>query len=221
MSLLILFTFFYLFTIFFFSRVVAKTGKTTEVSGQKFLNFGSHSDSYPCNYLTAAAAIGMTKNDVDLFITRLDQVLKKSKKTNIPKPLDTESDGFGPFTSETGEEASDLSTIIANVKCVPSAKPHDSTITATAKSDSSAKSHSTISATAQDSTASSATAATAMSHSTTDTGDDDILKLGTDISSLKKAMGISHDKKSMKKEMIGGSGSGSKHNSDDDDLLVV
>ena len=203
----------------FFSRVVAKTGKTTEVSGQKFLNFGSHCDNYPCNYLTAAAAIGMTKNDVDLFITRLDQVLKKSKKTNIPKPLDTESDGFGPFTSESGEEATDLSTITADAKSVPSAKPHYST--ATAKSDSTAKPHPTISATAQDSTASLATSATAMSHTTPDTGDDDILKLGTDISSLKKAMGISHDKKSMKKEMIGGSGSGSKHNSDDDDLLVV
>ena len=187
------------------------------MSGQKFLNFGAHCDSYPCNYLTAAAAIGMTKNDVDLFITRLDQVLKKSKKTNIPKPVDTESDAFGPFTSESGEEASDLSTITATVKSMQSEK-RDSTITVTAKSESSAKLNPAISATAKDST-SSATAATAMPHSTPDTGDDDILQLGGDISSLKKAMGISHDKKLVKKELIGGSGS--KHNNDDDDLLVV
>ena len=175
------------------------------MSGQKFLNFGAHCDSYPCNYLTAAAAIGMTKNDVDLFITRLDQVLKKSKKTNIPKQLDTETDAFGPFTSESGEEAID-----------------SSSITVTAKSDTSAKPLSVIPAAAKDSTTSSATAATARPHSTSDNGDDDILKLGTDISSLKLAMGISHDKKSVKKEIISGNGGGhGKNTSDDDELLVV
>ena len=71
-----------------FCRVVARSGKITDVSGLKFLNFGAHCDNYPCNYLTAAAAIGMTKTDVDLFINRLDQVLKKSKKSNIPKQLE-------------------------------------------------------------------------------------------------------------------------------------
>ena len=75
---------------FFYNRVVAKTGKITDVSGQKFLNFGAHCDDYPCNYLTAAAAIGMTKKDIDLFISRLDQVLKKSKLYGGKTHLDSE-----------------------------------------------------------------------------------------------------------------------------------
>ena len=70
--------------------MVAKTGKITDVSGQKFLNFGAHCDDYPCNYLTAAAAIGMTKKDIDLFISRLDQVLKKSKLHGDQRHLDNE-----------------------------------------------------------------------------------------------------------------------------------
>jgi len=57
-----------------------------EVSGHKFVGFGSHSNSYPCCYLTAAAAVGMQKQDVDSFIKRLDKVLGKFKKSP-EKPL--------------------------------------------------------------------------------------------------------------------------------------
>ncbi|XP_060566006.1 O-phosphoseryl-tRNA(Sec) selenium transferase-like [Ruditapes philippinarum] len=68
------------------ARVVCQTGKETSVSGLKFLNFGAHFDNFPCSYLTAAAAVGMTKSDVDTFISRLEQVLKKfKKKENIPE----------------------------------------------------------------------------------------------------------------------------------------
>ena len=73
--------------IYIISRVVAKTGRVTEVSGRKFLNFGAHYDNYPSHYLTAAAAIGMTKKDVDLFISRLDQVLEKVEKAKQPQGL--------------------------------------------------------------------------------------------------------------------------------------
>ena len=59
-------------------RVVRK-GEVKEVSGHTFYGFGSHSNEYPCSYLTAAAAIGMQKEDVDLFIKRLDKVLTKLK----------------------------------------------------------------------------------------------------------------------------------------------
>ncbi|KAK3096279.1 hypothetical protein FSP39_025255 [Pinctada imbricata] len=57
------------------TRVVAKSGKVTEICGLKMKNFGSHSNSYPSSYLTAAASIGMRKDEVDLFINRLDKVL--------------------------------------------------------------------------------------------------------------------------------------------------
>ena len=54
-----------------------RKGDNKEVSGYTFQGFGSHSNQYPCSYLTAAAAIGMEKHDVDLFIKRLDKVLTK------------------------------------------------------------------------------------------------------------------------------------------------
>lgn len=61
-------------------RVVSNTGKESDINGQKFCNFGAHHDAYPCSYLTAAAAIGMTQSDVDTFISRLNQVLTKCHK---------------------------------------------------------------------------------------------------------------------------------------------
>lgn len=71
-----------------FYRVVARTGKTTEVSGLSFTNFGAHHDNYPCSYLTAAAAVGMARSDVDTFISKLDQCLAKYRKTHsIPLSL--------------------------------------------------------------------------------------------------------------------------------------
>lgn len=57
-------------------RVVAQ-GEIKEVCHYTFRGFGAHSSVYPCNYLTAAAAVGMTRNDVDTFIKRLDKVLSK------------------------------------------------------------------------------------------------------------------------------------------------
>lgn len=65
---------------FFFHRVVPR-GITKEIGGHVFQGFQSHTNDYPCAYLTAAAAIGMTKEDVDLFVKRLDKVLAKVQKS--------------------------------------------------------------------------------------------------------------------------------------------
>lgn len=62
----------------FFFRVVAQ-GEVKEVSGFTFTGYGSHSDEYPVTYLTVAAAIGMTKEEVDTLIKRLDKVMEKWK----------------------------------------------------------------------------------------------------------------------------------------------
>ncbi|XP_041368316.1 O-phosphoseryl-tRNA(Sec) selenium transferase-like [Gigantopelta aegis] len=64
-----------LFTRFVSGTRVVAPGKTTTVSGHTFKNFGAHCNSYPHAYLTAAASIGITREDVDIFITRLDKVL--------------------------------------------------------------------------------------------------------------------------------------------------
>lgn len=81
-------------------RVVAK-GAVQTVAGHQFRGFGAHCDDYPCNYLTAAAAIGITKADVDSFIKRLDKVLGKSK---APQHLNTaETLGATDDKPETSE----------------------------------------------------------------------------------------------------------------------
>jgi O-phospho-L-seryl-tRNASec:L-selenocysteinyl-tRNA synthase len=50
-----------------------------------FKNFGSHSNEYPCAYLTSACAIGIAKKDIDCFIKRLSKVLsEKTSKIETP-----------------------------------------------------------------------------------------------------------------------------------------
>jgi O-phospho-L-seryl-tRNASec:L-selenocysteinyl-tRNA synthase len=56
-----------------------------QVDGYAFAGWGSHVDAYCIDgvltpYLTAAAALGCTKQQVDLFIQRLDNVLTEWNK---------------------------------------------------------------------------------------------------------------------------------------------
>ena len=44
------------------------------------LGWGSHYDNTDTPYITAAAAIGMTSNDINLFVKRLDKVLTQKTK---------------------------------------------------------------------------------------------------------------------------------------------
>lgn len=50
----------------------------------EFRNYGGHIDNYPHAYFTSAAAIGVRKEEIDVFIDRLDknwrQYLKELKK---------------------------------------------------------------------------------------------------------------------------------------------
>ena len=68
----------------FLFRVVAP-GSTKEINGHVFTGWGAHAQNYRCAYLTAAAAIGMTKADVDTFLKRLDKCLAKftAKETTV------------------------------------------------------------------------------------------------------------------------------------------
>lgn len=57
----------------------------------------SHSEAYPCPYLNAASAVGITREDVTLCIKRLDKCLKALKKegnaTKGSSPGDPSSQG--------------------------------------------------------------------------------------------------------------------------------
>lgn len=61
------------------SRVIP-LGKEQTVGGHTFRGFMSHSDAYPCPYLNAASAVGITREDVTLCIKRLDKCLKSLRK---------------------------------------------------------------------------------------------------------------------------------------------
>lgn len=61
------------------ARVVPRESVQT-VSGRAFTGFMSHTDHYPCAYLNAASAIGMKRQDVDLFTKRLDRCLRDLRK---------------------------------------------------------------------------------------------------------------------------------------------
>lgn len=65
------------------TRVISGT-ELKEVAGYKFEGWGAHYSNYPTPYLTAAAALGMRKTDVDLFTHRLDKALSKLKGRSAP-----------------------------------------------------------------------------------------------------------------------------------------
>ncbi|XP_049645955.1 O-phosphoseryl-tRNA(Sec) selenium transferase [Suncus etruscus] len=79
---------------------VVPLGSVQTVNGYSFKGFMSHMNNYPCAYLNAAAAIGMTKQDVDLFIKKLDKCLK-----TLQKEQNKESDICGV---ENCDEAKDV-----------------------------------------------------------------------------------------------------------------
>uniref|UniRef100_A0A673KYQ0 O-phosphoseryl-tRNA(Sec) selenium transferase n=1 Tax=Sinocyclocheilus rhinocerous TaxID=307959 RepID=A0A673KYQ0_9TELE len=75
---------------------VVPLGVEQTVSGHAFRGFMSHADAYPCPYLNAASAIGITRDDITLCIKRLDKCLKSlSKEASAEK-------------SESGSPAEDV-----------------------------------------------------------------------------------------------------------------
>jgi len=67
-------------------RTIAR-GVTANVAGQHFIGFGSSHDRYPVAYMTAAAALGTSKLEVDTFCHRLDACLSELH-TKIDKKID-------------------------------------------------------------------------------------------------------------------------------------
>lgn len=57
------------------TRVVSKN-QTKVMSGQEFIGFGSSTDAFPHNYLTAACAIGLSEGEMNEFFLRLEKSFK-------------------------------------------------------------------------------------------------------------------------------------------------
>ena len=82
------------------SRVVSPNA-SKDISGYQFTGWGAHTNDYPCAYLTAAGALGMTRDDVDTFLKRLDKCLSKfSKKNNPAHPIAETNDQENNKTAE-------------------------------------------------------------------------------------------------------------------------
>lgn len=66
-------------------------GDVKTIGPHTFTNWGSHCNVYPSAYFTVAAAIGMKKEEVDIFVRRLDKVFVKFSKKyrNLPTNADT------------------------------------------------------------------------------------------------------------------------------------
>uniref|UniRef100_A0A3Q2Q230 O-phosphoseryl-tRNA(Sec) selenium transferase n=1 Tax=Fundulus heteroclitus TaxID=8078 RepID=A0A3Q2Q230_FUNHE len=77
---------------------VIPLGKEQIISGHTFRGFMSHSESYPCPYLNAASAVGITRGDVTLCMKRLDKCLKALKK-------DGKAAGSNPTAALANQEA--------------------------------------------------------------------------------------------------------------------
>lgn len=72
------------------SRVV--TPHDTKTIGRyTFTGWGAHHNSYPTSYLTAAAAVGTTKQDIDQFLKRLEKTFKLFIKEPVPTVLASSS----------------------------------------------------------------------------------------------------------------------------------
>lgn len=72
-------------------RVVTKSLKITTISETEFVNWGAHHSDFPHSYFTVACAIGITKEDVDLFMKRISKVLSKYIKMNSEEEKEVEN----------------------------------------------------------------------------------------------------------------------------------
>ncbi|KAJ3430399.1 soluble liver antigen/liver pancreas antigen [Anaeramoeba flamelloides] len=59
---------------------VFKKGIEKQIMEYNFKNYGAHTKNYPREYLTLSCAIGMTKKQINIFIKRLQSVIKEFEK---------------------------------------------------------------------------------------------------------------------------------------------
>ena len=68
-------------------RVVPKSNAVTTINGIDFIGWGAHTSDYPVTYFTAACSIGLTEDEITLFLDRLDKVWSKYEKSIVPRSV--------------------------------------------------------------------------------------------------------------------------------------
>lgn len=71
------------------------------INGHEFRGWGSHHDSYPTAYLTAAATIGMMPIDVEQFLQRLTKVMESWCAKSVSYDLPLLTNGHVVFDHES------------------------------------------------------------------------------------------------------------------------
>lgn len=61
-------------------RVVPQSDTVTEINGTQFVSWGAHMSHYPVSYFTAACSVGLTEEEIILFMDRIEKVWKKFEK---------------------------------------------------------------------------------------------------------------------------------------------
>ena len=61
-------------------RVVPQSDTVTEINGTRFISWGAHMSHYPVSYFTAACSVGLTEEEIILFMDRIEKVWKKFEK---------------------------------------------------------------------------------------------------------------------------------------------
>jgi O-phospho-L-seryl-tRNASec:L-selenocysteinyl-tRNA synthase len=85
------------------TRVIRK-GETNTICGHSFQGFGSSIDDYPHTYMTAACAIGVTKEEIDRFIGVLDKSMKAFRTKAAKKKNKGSIDAGAAAEVETCQE---------------------------------------------------------------------------------------------------------------------
>ena len=67
-------------------------GAEKTIGGHTFTNWGAHCNAYPTAYFTAAAAIGMKREEVDIFAKKLEKTFTKFKGKRTA-PIEEENGG--------------------------------------------------------------------------------------------------------------------------------
>lgn len=66
-------------------RIVEQSDSDTDINGVHFISWGSHIANYPVSYLTAACSVGLSEEEIILFIDRLQKTWTKYEKSKLHK----------------------------------------------------------------------------------------------------------------------------------------
>ena len=93
-------------------------GTQKAIGSHNFTGWGAHCDTYPCAYFTAAAAIGMKKEEVDVFVKRLDKVFTKFKRKHTGSKLAVEPPQLEGDSTQSSDEKEGMPLLLFKQLCL-------------------------------------------------------------------------------------------------------